>query len=66
MLDDNTDQKKTIRMEVLRACGVQIKNHLPCTTPNVHLIDTNFGILHGFCQVCSHSFADQKTNKRSE
>ena len=47
MIEDNPDQKKTVKAEHVRPRAAWLKNFLPHATPNVHILKRIFGNLHG-------------------
>ena len=47
MIEDNPDQKKTVKAENVCPRGIWLKNFLPCTTQDVHILKRIFGNLYG-------------------
>ena len=63
MVEDNPDQKKTIKEEDVCTYRIWIKNILPPrSTKNVHLLEKIFGNLHGIPRVCTYSVGNIKTD----
>ena len=64
MIEDNPDQKIQSKRKTYAPCGICLKNFLPCTTQNVHILNRIFGDLYGISRVCTHfveEFASQES-----
>ena len=54
--------ENTIKAKNVRHRGVWLKNFLPCTTEDVHVLKRFFGNIHGISRVCAHSVVSNKAN----
>ena len=57
--------EETAETQDKRHHGVWIGNLLPCAPQNVHLLDTDFGNLHGFSYIPTHFIRNNKNGNRS-
>ena len=62
MIEDNPDLKIQSKRKTYAPRGNRLKNFLPCTTEDVHLLKRIFGNLHGIPRVCTHIVGSNETN----